>query len=197
MKQSPTCYLFLPFSACEDNYICTDTEKILISLFNLITISHSSNVIIYLYLFFFTVKNLGCEVRSCAKERREKITRTKWSRVVIVRTSEYGFYAEAVQTIQVLFLKKQEDQCNPQLTIFSVAMQQLFSCALQFRANMHKYTHRHAFQSCSCMSHTYAAWLQQKLAMAGPESPHQFLFHCSSLQSNVRYLKIEKGTKLA
>lgn len=76
--------------------------------------------------------------------------------MVIVRTSKHGFYAEAVQIILVLLLNKQEDQCNPQLNIFSVATQQLFSCAVQFKAYMHEYTHRRDFQS-SYMSHIYTA----------------------------------------
>lgn len=96
---------------------------------------------LYICICSFSQSKTGCELRKSANERREKITRTKWSRVVIVRTCEHGFYAETVQTIQVLFLKKQEDQSNLQLNIFSVAMQQLFSCVLQFKANMHKYTH--------------------------------------------------------
>lgn len=37
-------------------------------------ISGSANVVTYFYLFFFRAKNIGCEVRRCVRQRREKIT---------------------------------------------------------------------------------------------------------------------------
>lgn len=62
--------------------------------------------------------------------------------------------------------------------------------------SIHAWIYSQTWFQSSCMSHMYTAWLQQKLAVAGPGSPCQFLFLSSFLQSSWRHLKIEKVTKL-
>lgn len=160
--------------------------------------SGSANVVKYFYLFFFRAKKVGCEVRRCARQRREKITTIKgsgnsedlWSWILFRGCANHsGFIPEKA--------RRPVKSSAELLFFFWDNAATLLLCV--------------AFQSegahvCSLMClpvfffiyvNTYTSWLQKKLAAAGPGSPHQFLFLCSSLHSTLRHLKIEKGTNLA
>lgn len=129
--------------------------------------SGSANVVKYFYLFFFRAKNVGCEVRRCARQRREKITTIKgsgnwedlWSWILFRGCANHsGFIPEKA---------RRPVQSSAELLFFSETMQQLFSYVLHFKVKVHMYAHWCAFQSSfSYMSmhilhDCKKSWLQQ------------------------------------
>lgn len=166
------------------------------SLFNLM-ITSGSNTVTYFYLFFFRAKNVGCEVRRCVRQRREKI-------MTINRTGNYedlcilfrgcanhsGFVPEKARGpmqswAKLFFLLFFWN--NAAALLLCVAFQNEDACAHRcaFQSSF-SYLSKHTLDDCN------KRWLQ-----VGPGSSHQFLFWCSSLHSTLRHLKIDKGNNLA
>lgn len=90
--------------------------------------------------------------------------------MVIRRICDHGFYSGVVQTIQGLFLKKQEDPCNTQLNLFFFSLGSaaaLFLCVAFQNEDAHVCS-----QICLLVFfiyvNTYTWGLQQKLASGRP-----------------------------